>query len=185
MLVRVTAGWDAAAIGPDSIRDVSNFAALGQVNVLDVASLIVVEPQISLSSDFDGNDWTDGGLRPEWSPFTPGNYLARRVRMRVKLGSLRAGITAELRAFTWAVDVPDMIQRGAVETVTTGAVFVPYLKMFHEKPGLVVSTVGGDPPSLPELIRITDETPFGFRVEVVTTGGSRVARALSWIAQGY
>lgn len=184
MVVNVAAGWDAGAIGPLSIRDEPNFQAIGQVNVLDAARLIVCEPEISISDDATGNDWTGNATRPEWMPFRPGGYLARRIRLRIKLGSLAAGLIAVLRAFTWGVDVPDLLQRAIKTTSVNGTVPVTYLKPFHVTPGLVVSMQNATGTQA-EVIRVTSETPTGFNVDVVNTAGQRLVRELSWIAQGY
>lgn len=186
MLCRITVGWDAAAVGPNSIRDVPDVQALGQVNVLDAAPLIVAQPEISISDELTGDDWNGGGTRLEWAPFRPANYLAARVRLRFKLGSLSAGILAALRALTWSVDVPDTIQRGTVTTSAAGTVTLAYPKAFAAvagNPNLVVSMRGAG--GNPEVIRVTNETPTGFTVDVVTIGGARVVRELTWIAAGF
>lgn len=192
MLARVTAGWDAAAVGPDSIRDVPDFNALGQVNVLDAAPLIAVAPEISVSDDPSGNDWTGGGTRPEWAPFRPGNYLARRIRMRMKVQSLAEGVLAELRSFTWAVDVPDLLQSGTVTTSATGLVHVTYPRPYHggsggtaTPPSPVVSMRNAPTGTGAEYIRVQNETLTGFDVEVTRPDTTRLVRELSWFAQGF
>lgn len=185
MLVRVTAGWDAVAVGPDSIRDVPNFNALGQVKILDAAPLIDVQPEISISDEATGSDWTGGGTRPEWAPLRAANYLARRIRLRMKVQSKAEGIIAELRQFTWAVDVPDLVLTGTRTTSASGVVSVTYQQPFHQAPGLVVTLRNAPTGGVPELVRYVNETATGFEVEVITAGGARVAREISWIAQGF
>jgi len=191
MLVRVTAGWDAGAVPAPAILYVADVNALGQVNPLDLAHLISVQPEISISDDAAGSDWTGGGTRLEWAPFRPGNYLARRIRMRVRLASLAAGIVAELRQFRWAVDVPDLVQSGTVTSAATGVVHVTYARPYHggpngaATPSPVVSLRSPGAGAGPEFIRVTNETLAGFDVDVLTTGAARLVRDLTWFAQGY
>lgn len=186
-VVRVTAAWDAVAIGPVSIREEPDMNAVGQVNVLDAADLIIAEPEISISGDPSGPDWTHNGQHPEWMPFQPGDYRLRRVRMRMKLGSRAAGVLAELRAFTWAVDVPDLFQDGTKDTSVSSVVHVTYPIPFHKPPALFyVAKWTGGPQQPGEFVRVTNETETGFDVEVVSVpAGLRLARTVTYIARGF
>jgi len=188
MLVRINVGWDAVAVDATSIRDAADFGAIGQVNVVDAANLITARPEISISDDLSGDDWTGGDTRPEWAPYKPGSYLVGRVRLRVFLESKVDGIVAELRALTWTVEAPDYTLTGRVTTSVSGVVHVTYPKAFYPiggNPGLVVTPRAAGVPTQIEQMRVTNETTTGFDLDVVTTGGMRLVRDFTWQAAGF
>lgn len=132
-----------------------------------------VQPQIRHA----GEDmvWSD------WRDYVPGLIHARYFDVRLVLETDDPMIVPFVTAFTWIVDVPDLIQRAEQVTIPDTGVRITYPKQFHMIPNVQIATydaIDGDR----YVFNNSDAT--GFDIQLYN-GTSPVERQINWISQGY
>lgn len=132
-----------------------------------------VQPQIRHAGD--------DGIWSEWRDYVPGLINARYFDVRLVLETDDAMIVPFVTAFTWTIDVPDMVQRDEQITIPDAGLRITYPKQFHATPNVQIATfdaVNGDRYVLTD----SDETGFDIRMYNSSTA---VQRQINWISQGY
>lgn len=132
-----------------------------------------VQPQIRHAQD--------DGVFSEWRDYVPGLINARYFDVRLVLATDDPLIIPFVRAFTWTIDVPDMIQRGELVTIPAAGLSIGYPKDFHAVPNVQIATfdaVSGD------RYVLTNSTETGFDIRLFN-GSTAVERQINWISQGY
>lgn len=123
----------------------------------------------------------DDGVFSEWRDYVPGLINARFFDVRLVLATDDPLIVPFVRAFTWSIDVPDMIQRGELVTIPAAGLTIAYPKDFHAVPNVQIATfdaVSGD------RYVLTNSSEAGFDIRLFN-GATAVARQINWISQGY
>jgi hypothetical protein len=113
--------------------------------------------------------------------YVPGLINARFFDVRLVLETRNPLIVPFVEAFTWTVDVPDLIQRGELVTVPVGGLHIVYDKWFHATPNVQITwlnAVNGD------RYVLSNQSEQGFSI-VFYNGNTSVARQMNHISQGY
>ena len=123
---------------------------------------------------------------PVWSAWTTlvaGDYTARAHQFRVRFAAPNANETPVLSALTVQIDMPDRTLSGAgVVTLSTGVKSIAFSPAFKAVPAIAISVRDG---ASGDRLMVTNQTASGCDVEVFSSGGARVVRAVDWIAKGY
>lgn len=124
-----------------------------------------------------------GTFTGTWKTFVPGQYKARKFKMRLVLTSDSPEVSPWVSAFAWTVDMPDRQERGTGVTTSASAVTtVTFAKPFQVTPNiqiLIADKVAGD-----VVVFTTAASTTGFSFEI-RNAGTRVSRTVNWIAQAY
>ncbi|MFY3082044.1 host specificity factor TipJ family phage tail protein [Achromobacter xylosoxidans] len=147
----------------------------GLVDVLNGTDrqYVRVAPQIRFAQ-VDG-EWS------EWRDYVPGLLNARFFDVRLLLESSDPNIVPFVEAFSWTIDVPDLVQRDESLDVPSAGMAVTYQKKFHAVPNVQITLLDAQ---ASDQIVLTDSNEEGFFVQV-KSGATNVARSINWIAQGY
>lgn len=132
-----------------------------------------VSPQIR-HAQVEG-DWS------EWRDYVPGTINARFFDVRVVLRTSDPLIVPFVRAFTWTIDVPDLLQQGTEITIPAEGLRITFPKQFHATPNIQVTALDAQDGDR-EVITNTDLEGFDIQMVNVTTP---VERVINWIAQRY
>lgn len=132
-----------------------------------------VSPQIR-HAQVDG-DWGD------WRDYVPGTINARFFDVRLVLRTSDSLIVPFVRAFTWSIDVPDLLQQGTEIMIPAAGLRIVFPKRFHATPNIQVTALDAQDGDR-EVITNTDLEGFDIQMVNVTTP---VERAINWIAQRY
>ena len=117
----------------------------------------------------------------DWRDYVPGLIHARYFDVRLVLETDDPMIVPFVTAFTWIIDVPDLIQRGEQVTIPDTGVRITYPKHFHMVPNVQIATydaIDGDR----YVLSNPDETGFDIRLY---NGATPVERQINWLSQGY
>lgn len=117
----------------------------------------------------------------EWRDYVPGTINARYFDVRLVLRTSDPLIVPFVRAFTWTIDVPDLVQQGTEITIPTDGMRIAFPKKFHAKPNIQVTALDamdGD------RAVITNTNLEGFDIQMFNVA-TPVDRVINWIAQGY
>lgn len=153
-----------------TIPDVLDYA-----DVLNVSNRqhYKVRPQIRVAMD--------DGIFGDWRDYVPGLLNARYFDVRLVLETDDALLVPFVSAFTWVIDVPDVIQRGEKVTIPSTGLTITYPKDFHVVPNVQIATfdaVNGD------RYVLNNSTMSGFDIQLYN-GASPVEREINWISQGF
>lgn len=121
------------------------------------------------------------GVWGPWRDYTPGLLNARLFDARLVLESRDPLVIPFVRAFTWSVDVPDLVQRGEAVSVAAVGVRVTFTKPFHAPPNIQITqldALNGDRFVLSNV----DET--GFNIRFFNSTAAKAA-TMNYLAQGY
>lgn len=132
-----------------------------------------VSPQIR-HAQVEG-DWS------EWRDYAPGTINARFFDVRVVLRTSDPLIVPFVRAFSWTIDVPDLLQQGTEITIPAEGLRITFPKQFHATPNIQVTALDAQDGDR-EVITNTDLEGFDIQMVNVTTP---VERVINWIAQRY
>ncbi len=123
----------------------------------------------------------DSGVYDVWRDFVPGQYIGRKFKFRVLLGSFDPSVTAVLDTFAFTVDMPDRVERGTAVNCSSGGLSVVYAKPFQIAPNVQITIQGA---AQNDDVVLTGQTAAGFTVQILQ-GGVGATRTINWLAQGY
>lgn len=138
----------------------------------DLARLFAIKRQISISMD--------GTTFGAWKNQENATYVGKAFKFRVEFYSYKPSVKPYLKEYSFAVDMPDRIDKGTITTSTT------YYDKVHSTPFnavpqtvcTIVDAQEGD------SLGLSNETTTGFRV-FVKNSGSYVARNINYLSKGY
>jgi hypothetical protein len=113
--------------------------------------------------------------------YVPGTLHARYVDVRLILETDDPLIVPFVRAFTWTVDVPDLVQQVTQVRVPIDGIRINYPKRFHAKPNVQVSWLDAQHE---DRYALTESDLFGFRLQMINRS-TPVERVANILAQGY
>lgn len=150
----------------DSFDDVPDVDALTNWDG-DYSSYVGCKVQIAI----------DGG---EWQDFSVGQYNGRLFDFRVILENYTNDVTAILSGFSFAVDVPDVLESKTV-TVPAEGISILYETYFHAAPEPQITIFDAQPG---DEVFLTYQNAAGFTIQI-KNGGVGVARTINYMAQKY
>lgn len=123
----------------------------------------------------------NSGTYGAWRDFVPGEYFARKFKLRVVLESFDPTVTAVLDTLVFTVDMPDRIEKGTAVNCPAAGMHVAYAVPFQIIPNVQIT--GLDAAAGDDVI-LSNQTASGFDVQVKNTG-TGVSRSINWLSQGY
>lgn len=123
----------------------------------------------------------DDGVFGAWVDYVPGLINARYFDVRLVLETRNQNIVPFVQAFTWTIDVPDLIQKAEKVIVPDTGLRVDYLKAFHVDPNVQIAifdAIEGD------FYVLTNSDETGFNISMFNNS-TQVQRTINWISQGY
>jgi predicted phage tail protein len=132
-----------------------------------------VQPQIRTA--------IDAGAWSEWTDYVPGLLNARYFDVRVVMQTDNPLIVPFVAAFSWTIDVPDLVQDAVDVSVPSSGAHIDFPKPFHAKPNIQVTqldAVNGD------RFTLTNVTLTGFDIYFFNNTTPKAA-VMNYIAQRY
>lgn len=123
----------------------------------------------------------DDAIYTAWRDYTPGLINARYFQVRLVIETDDPLIVPFIQAFTWVVDVPDMIDRAENVTVPSAGMAVVYAHAFHAVPNVQITwldAIDGD------RYVLANQSETGFDIQFFN-GATAVSRVMNRISQGY
>ncbi len=173
-LSQVTIDYQLRGDAPGAdVRDVADIRSLPSIRGA-YGEFVSALPEIRTA----GND----GVFSAWRSFTPGQYGARKIDLKITLMTSSPEITAILEKFVFCVDMPDRVEQSTAISVLAAGSAITYANPFQITPNLQV-TIGGAAQGDDAVI--TAQTATGFTVQVLDNAGVGAARQINYFAQGY
>lgn len=138
-----------------------------------------IELQYSTTEDDPSGTptWTD------WDVSKTGFYEFRAIRFRLLMRSLQPNISPFVSTLEVLIDMPDRIERGQGETVTTSGVTITYPAEFKNNPAVAVTITDGE---ADDKIEFTSKTSGSFTFKVYNeSASSYVERTFDYVSSGY
>ncbi|OZI63475.1 hypothetical protein CAL28_19890 [Bordetella genomosp. 11] len=172
--VRVSFSIDAYALNfEENILGVADVLAMADVLNASNQQHYRIQPQIR--SAVTEGEWS------EWVDYVPGLINARFFDVRILMETDNPLIVPFVTSFTWAIDVPDLVQQAEEVDVPEAGMHIDFAKPFHAKPNIQVTqldAVNGD------RFTLTNVTLTGFDIYFFN-GTTPKAAVMNYIAQRY
>lgn len=169
------------SVGLNVTDTVTQWSNVGSVE--DVSQNTTAQHSVRLEVRTTDDDPSGSPSWGEWEPLVVGYYKARAFEFRAQLSTDDAGSTPLVEELSVTVDMPDRDNSGKDLTSLTGGVLsVSFAYSFKAVKAIDVTVkdmASGERPI------ITNESATGFDIEVLDSGGGRVARNFNYIAKGY
>ena len=134
------------------------------------------EAKVEIRISTDGTTWLP------WRPFLAGSITAWKVQTRLLLSRDLAG--AGITVSQWLVnfDLLDRQLSGTATASASGPASVTYNPGFYKTPTLVLNVIGQ---SVGDTWSVDTSSKSGFTFSVRDSSGNRVAKQVTWQANGY
>lgn len=148
---------------------------LAQPDLLNASNrqLYTVQPQVRTAQA--AGEWGP------WRDFTPGLLNARFFDARLVLESRDPLVVPFVRAFTWSIDVPDLLQHAESVEVPAAGLRVDFPRAFHATPNIQITqldAINGD------RFVLSGVDLEGFNIRFFN-GTAAKAATMNYLAQGY
>lgn len=127
----------------------------------------------------------DPGGTPTWSAWTPlivGNYRARGFDFRARLQSFDISVNVRVTELGATVDAPDRTEAGSSTSSSSADVTVPFALAFFVPPKVAITLQGA---AAGDYVDLVSQNGTGFTYSVRNSGGTRIVRAIDWLARGF
>jgi hypothetical protein len=112
--------------------------------------------------------------------FVPGYYQFKDSIIRYSLNAVSSD-RPQIKHLDAVVDMPDIVNRGSVNTVDTGVSSITFSRPFNIIPEVIGSQTGGTTVGVVEITNITS-TSFDIGLK---SGSDYIEGKISWVAHGY
>jgi hypothetical protein len=176
---RVTAAIDAEVYDPTNTFDQAFGDFDDRMGQFDGDDVTGIDAWLEVSTSDDGSTWSD------FRRFFVGDYTCRAYIFRLFVQSTEPGqnsLNIAIRGLSVTVDVPDVLDSDTLTTSASGVTPITFTKTFVVVPDIGMTIQGA---SVGDQEIIQNVTEDGFDIGVKNSGGSFVARDVSWSASGY
>lgn len=177
--VRIVAEIEATAIAGGATID-NRAGTIDTWDSIDgtVAGASTVTLYISATDDDPAGSPSWGA----WQLFVPGDYRGRAFRFRLDLATTLTDQNIQVSKLRVTVDMPDRIEaKKGLTTLTTAALRVSFDVPFFIAPANAVTPIAM---AETERLVVSNEDETGFDVEILASGGSRLAREFNYVSKG-
>ncbi len=158
----------------ESWAKIPSFKKCPSVSGVDITGCINITLQIAIAKD--------DGVFGDWQNFIPGEYAARKYKMRMVINTTNSNVTPVITEFKWTIDMPDRVEKGTNVTIPASAHNITYTKAYQQTPNVVAII---NSPSTGDYSIISNQSKTGFTIELFNSTGTRISKNCNWQAVGF
>ena len=183
---RVTAQYACNSFSTTGLFDASSGLFDDASGLFDGTDISDTNATLEISTT-TGDPTNVGSTWSNWTPFYIGDYVARGIRLRMKLTSNNTTHNIRVNELSAVIDMPDTIKRDYdVQTdsgTNNGTKVITYAKPFKTTPTIGITAINANDKIYYE---ITNSTSTGFTITFFDNNTSQpTQKTFNWLSSGY